>query len=1569
MANDNNINLGVDLKADEAVASAEKLQKSIEDIFKSSEGKQTSAAFQDMLLRLSELYSKSKDVVDAIYQIGAKPTESVEELERNLLLLQNQLSATTKNVNSMYAQLDSIADNGGVRYTERYQKILDTINEFTVEMKMAKSDAHDLSDEIKRGNISAIKSYLETIAVIKSYKHDIDTLTASKELMENKGTDVVVSDEYTKMHEKAERAYASQQKLIRQIKDLTIETEKLKAAAGTITLDNNADYKGLLEELNGINNEISNILRKNSPGEILRRNFGESIVDIGNRLSQLPQMLESTMDEFARTLPPYIQVIYSIVKAGIKQIVGAYQESFKLVANTIKNTAVKALNTATTAAKTFSKALLSVASSAILRPFKKIGDAIGNIGKKAESATPNIKQIGRAFLQYGIGARSLYRLINKLRTALFEGFSTLAIAYEPFNESMSRITTSLEYLKNSFAAAFAPIVQFVAPALSLFIDKMAGAVQMVGQFIAALTGKEFVMAMPVYKDYAENTKAGAAAESEAAKAAKNSAKAEKEKAKQLKEQQRTLAGFDDIEILKENKDTSTNTTGTTDYDLSLPTMENAMQTFQTAPVESAIAKLADLFKSMWDTANFYDLGKLLNQKLSDALDAFNNKVPKIQEFLDRVANSVATFLAGFLSVPETFEKLGTAIGNGINLLFGTLETFLKKFTELDGFKNLGKAIYNTIINALKTINWETVYNVFRLLGSGIADVLNETIAKPGFWKSIFTALCNALRAVLTQAYATVKKLKWGDIGKAIGEGINTAIKKFPANLLAKTAATFLNGVFKAIGEAANKIHWKDLGKKIADAVMLFFRTVKWEENGKNLGKFIQGLFDALRTFVDGIQWKEVGQKILEFIKGFFGEFKWKENLTTILKLINGLFDAFKEVVGGVKWQDVIKQIKDYISNNAEVKKFIENIWTTVSTIAKVKLALKLAKFLVLGKMIIEGIGKGITDFIAGIGKWIKEHVFDPIIKWFKKVFGIESPAKEMEPIGDYIIRGVFQGIINWIKGVGKWVKTHIFDKLWSALTTAFGIAKGVASKVLSIGKSIASGIKNGITEKLKDIKTWVKTNVVDKAKDALDKGFNVVKGVANKVISTGKAIASGLKNGITEKWKDIKSWTKTNVVDKAKSALDTGFNVVKGVANTVISVGKSIGSGIKNGVTEKWKDIKTWTKTNVVDKAKDALDKGFNVAKGVASKVITTGKSIGSGIKSGVTEKWKDIKTWTKTNVVDKAKDALDTGFNVANGVANKILDIGRAIIGGLKGGINEKEDDLNTKASDISVSIASKLDSQNWAKIGTGIIEALKNKFDYSSNIRSQLLSVVSGMANAMFDSLAKTNSFWSDVSKIIFDGVGDKFSNSYDYDRINLLNDCSSLASSIFSNLNSQSWNDIGTNIIDGIYNGISWGWDWLSTQAWNLAVDLYNSACRALGIASPSKVFRDKVGAMIPAGISVGIDKNSSIATKSIDNLTSDVVDAFANTKLPPIAVGEVIPYSIGNAQTEDVLGALQRLQDMITYNRDNMITYNDLDEIISRAMKNFPVNFFLGDEKIARHANAGNQKLQRRFNQST
>ena len=65
-----------------------------------------------------------------------------------------------------------------------------------------------------------------------------------------------------------------------------------------------------------------------------------------------------------------------------------------------------------------------------------------------------------------------------------------------------------------------------------------------------------------------------------------------------------------------------------------------------------------------------------------------------------------------------------------------------------------------------------------------------------------------------------------------------------------------------------------------------------------------------------------------------------------------------------------------------------------------------------------------------------------------------------------------------------------------------------------------------------------------------------------------------------------------------------------------------------------------------------------------------------------------------------------------------------------------------------------------------------------------------------------------------------------------------------------------EVGSNIVSGIWNGISSGWDWLTGKVKSLAKSLLDGAKDALGIHSPSRLFRDLVGKMIPQGIGVGI-----------------------------------------------------------------------------------------------------------------
>ena len=83
-----------------------------------------------------------------------------------------------------------------------------------------------------------------------------------------------------------------------------------------------------------------------------------------------------------------------------------------------------------------------------------------------------------------------------------------------FDVVMSSFTSSLSQFKYSFAAAFAPLTSVVVPALDILIQKLIQAINVIGQFLSAITGKStFARAKRVNKDYAASLKkTGGAAE-------------------------------------------------------------------------------------------------------------------------------------------------------------------------------------------------------------------------------------------------------------------------------------------------------------------------------------------------------------------------------------------------------------------------------------------------------------------------------------------------------------------------------------------------------------------------------------------------------------------------------------------------------------------------------------------------------------------------------------------------------------------------------------------------------------------------------------------------------------------------------------------------------------------------------------------------------------------------------------------------------------------------------------------------------------------------------------------------
>ena len=84
-------------------------------------------------------------------------------------------------------------------------------------------------------------------------------------------------------------------------------------------------------------------------------------------------------------------------------------------------------------------------------------------------------------------------------------------------------------------------------------------------------------------------------------------------------------------------------------------------------------------------------------------------------------------------------------------------------------------------------------------------------------------------------------------------------------------------------------------------------------------------------------------------------------------------------------------------------------------------------------------------------------------------------------------------------------------------------------------------------------------------------------------------------------------------------------------------------------------------------------------------------------------------------------------------------------------------------------------------------------------------------------------------------------------------------------------------GIDLIDGLAVGIKNAIPNLLKSAGGVCSDLLNSIERFFGIASPSKVMKDKVGAMLVAGVAQGIKEKKSEAVKAAEQMSKELLTA--------------------------------------------------------------------------------------------
>lgn len=558
---------------------------------------------------------------------------------------------------------------------------------------------------------------------------------------------------------------------------------------------------------------------------------------------------------------------------------------------------------------------------------KRVGAAMLGLNK----STKNTRMSMGKMLATSLLFSTVFKAISTVTNGIKEGMQNLAQYSGTTNASLSSLMSALTQLKNSFATAFAPILNVVAPILTTFINMISHAVTYVGMLIAALTGqKTFTKAIGVQQDYASSLGNTANSAKDAADATKDAEKANDD----------YLSGLDEVRKFETN-DTSDGL-GNTGVGSGISGGLTPDDMFETVNIGDKFSNIADKIKESWENSDFTEIGTIVGEKLKNALDS----VPwdKIKKSAEKIAKTTATFLNGFFETPGLFDSIGNTLAESVN----TGLTFAKNFLDTFHWDSLGSAITTGISSFLGNIDWKLVGGT---ISSGIIALLDyirgliegidwsevpSAIAQgikdvfTGFdWKGVFESLGELVGAALKGAI---------DLGKAltdlIGDALSDFYNKYIDPYIPDVEASgweIVSGIFKGIADAiADVANWiyDNIFSPFIEGFKEAFKINSPSKVMEEMGKFlIEGLFNGIKSLINKVIsiFKDIKEKILKI----WNDIKNATNTAwnTIKSYLSTIWNGIKTLAG-----NLFTGVKTTISNIWNtVKNVTSNVWNSIKS--------------------------------------------------------------------------------------------------------------------------------------------------------------------------------------------------------------------------------------------------------------------------------------------------------------------------------------------------------------------------------------------------------------------------------------------------------------------------------------------------------------------------------------------------------------------------------------------------------------------------------------------------------------
>lgn len=576
--------------------------------------------------------------------------------------------------------------------------------------------------------------------------------------------------------------------------------------------------------------------------------------------------------------------------------------------------------------------------------------------------------------------------------------------------------------------------------------------------------------------------------------------------------------------------------------------------------------------------------------------------------------------------------------------------------------------------------------------------------------------------------------------------------------------------------------------------------------------------------------------------------------------------------------------------------------------------------------------------------------------------------EDWEGLGAYIASGINKGLqkiydaINW-NNVGPKITyfvnafTRTFNSLvdhidWDLMGRTVGAGINTIVNTLNLliegidWKNLGAKIGVGINGMFNEV-DW--SNVGRLFANRINIPFQMLAGAVNtlKWDTIGKSIGQGL-NGAIEQI-DVNSISlglsglAIGILTTLENALDTtnwsllgtklaqlltgidwvgilvkAISVAGKALNALTSLGTSFMDNLAKGITNGTQQF--------ISKGLSALTNFTANLRTNAGKLVDSGLNLMLNLAKGIANAMPDI--------IKNVPEIVINIAGVINDNAPKILVAGVKLIAILIKGLIQSIPTLIASIPKIIMAIVSVFAAYDWLSLGKSLIVGIKNGImGAKSNAVNAIKNVYSSLVNGIKNLPSKLKEIGTNGVKNVGSGITGKLSTVKTAARKIItyaVNGIKGLPSSLATKAKNAvvkmkdkftkvNWLSVGKNIVKGIAKGIGdFAWI-LVDKMTGLASKAFDSVKSFFGIHSPSRLMRDKVGKMLPAGISVGLERAFPDTIKTFMNQAKEL--ASVPFKTPEIATGKIIPAKASaviaqkqsgtNSNNNDVINLLEQL----------------------------------------------------------